>query len=52
MKFKQGREIQNSLTKGEAILLDIILKLEDVAKAESLPRLNGKMMTVLLNPKK
>lgn len=52
MKFKQGRELQNSLAKGELILYELINNLQDVAKAESLPKLNGKMMIVMLNPKK
>ncbi len=52
MKFKQGRELQNSLDKGELILLEVIRSLEDIAKPESLPKLNGKMMIVNINPKK
>ena len=51
MKFK-GRELPNSLVRAEAILLDIMNNLIDVAKSESLPKLNGKMMIVVLNPKK
>ena len=52
MKFRQGRELQNSLDKGELVLYSLLKELEDIAKAESLPKLNGKTMIVLINPKK
>jgi translation initiation factor IF-3 len=52
MKFKQGREIQNSYDKGELVLYELIKNLEDVAKPEALPKLTGKTMIVTLNPKK
>ena len=52
MKFKQGRELQNSLDKGELILYELIANLEDIAKPDALPKLNGKLMVLMLNPKK
>ncbi len=52
MKFKQGREIQNSYDKGELVLYELLKNLEDIAKPEALPKLTGKTMIVTLNPKK
>lgn len=52
MKFRQGREMQNSLSKGELIIYELINGLEDIAKPEALPKLNGKMMIAMLSPKK
>lgn len=52
MKFKQGREMQNSLDKGQLILLELVKNLEDISKPESMPKLNGKNMFIMLNPKK
>ncbi len=52
MKFKQGRELHNSLERGELILYELIANLEDIAKPDALPKLNGKLMVLMLNPKK
>lgn len=52
MKFKKGRELHNSLEKGELILYELIKNLEEISKPEALPKLNGSMMIVMLNPKK
>lgn len=51
MKFKQGRELERLVNKGELILLELAQNLEEFAKLETLPKLNGKMMIMLLNPK-
>jgi len=52
MKFRQGREMYNSLTKGELVIYELINSLEDIAKPEDLPKLNGKLMIAMLSPKK
>jgi len=49
--FFKGREI-NFKDKGELILLKLAEKLEDIAIAESLPKLEGKRMIMLFKPKK
>jgi translation initiation factor IF-3 len=52
MKFKQGREMNNLLEKGELIVYQLLKNLEDVSKPEALPKLVGKSISVTINPKK
>jgi translation initiation factor IF-3 len=37
--------------RGEILLLKFIQELEDLAKVEQVPRMEGKRMTVILSPK-
>ena len=50
MNFK-GRMIVHSEI-GKTKLLELIVGMDDILKADSLPKLNGKHMTVILTPKK
>lgn len=52
VKFKQGREIQNSFKRAEEILYTIQESLEDVSKIEFEPKLTGKNMIMNIAPKK
>lgn len=48
--FFKGREIQFK-DQGEIVLLKLIDNLKDFGKPESLPKLEGKKLTVFINPK-
>jgi translation initiation factor IF-3 len=50
MRFK-GRMMQNNKDVGESILLKMALELEDVSKPDSLPKVNGRNMFMILSPK-
>ena len=51
MRFK-GREIQNNKDKGELIMLTLADDLSKISKIESIPILNGLLMTMMMSPKK
>lgn len=48
--FFKGRSILFK-DKGEILLLKFITALEDIAKVDQLPKLEGKRMTIMLSPK-
>jgi translation initiation factor IF-3 len=50
MQFK-GREMIY-VTKGQELILNLILKLDDFGVAESMPKLEGKKLSVNIRPKK
>ena len=50
MRFK-GRMIQHKDI-GEKVLLNIVVELEEIAKPDSMPKLSGRSMTMILTPKK
>jgi translation initiation factor IF-3 len=49
MQFK-GREMA-FVSKGEQLMLNLILKLTDFGTAEAMPKLEGKKMFVSIRPK-
>lgn len=50
--YGRGERLNHLKESSEKILLKITVDLEDISKADSLPKLNGRNMSMILSPKK